>query len=311
MVHRPFFRREMTVRQDTQLHRRGDSGIDRGDPLESRFVRPTMHEEGPTWLGTLLLVTGLAVAASGCEVMPDPEFAALESALTLSIVKATRGAGSTANFSFELTNRGTRSAVACLGPSRSVSYEGASSSGVSGTWVDHAGCVREFTIQSGDVMSWDETLEVPRLSEGRIQVEIGVQIVNPRRCGGWGNCAAIDLKSNRFAIPIARIQRSGSADGLPAIVLSETLATIFAVDHCEFVSGLTCRITYNGKRRLPSCVFFTEFAEDGKSAGPKVRLIYPRLDAGESGKATFRTRLDFPAKIVLVGEWHGPWQAPY
>ena len=150
----------------------------------------------------MLLVAGLPVAVSGCELMPDPGFAALQSALTLSIVEARRGAsGSSADFSFELTNRGSTSATACLGPSRSVSYKVASSSGVSSRFVDHAGCAREFTIRSGGVMSWDETLEVPRLSEGRVEVEVRVQIVNPRRCGRWGNCAAINLKSNQFAIP--------------------------------------------------------------------------------------------------------------
>jgi hypothetical protein len=153
-------------------------------------------------LGALFLVAGVTVAVSACEFMPDPEFAALESALTLSIVEATRGAsGRSADFSFELTNRGSTSATACLGPSRSVSYEGVSSIGISSTFVDHPGCAREFTIQSGGVMSWDETLELPRQSQGRVDVEVTVQIVNPRRCGSWGNCAVIELKSNQFAIP--------------------------------------------------------------------------------------------------------------
>ncbi len=49
-------------------------------------------------------------------------------------------------------------------------------------------------------MTWAETLEVPRLSEGRVQLQVDVQIVNPRRCGSWGNCAAFDLKSNQFEI---------------------------------------------------------------------------------------------------------------
>ena len=153
-------------------------------------------------LGSLFLFAGLAVAVSGCEVIPDPEFAGLERALTLRIVQAKRSAsGDSADFSFELTNRGSTSANACLGPSRSVSYKAASSGGISSTFVDHPGCTREFAIQSGSVMSWDETLEVPRLSQGRVEVEVGVQIVNPWRCGSWGNCAAIDLKSNQFEIP--------------------------------------------------------------------------------------------------------------
>jgi hypothetical protein len=153
-------------------------------------------------LASLFVFAGLAVAVSGCEFMPDSQFAALQRALTLTIVKAQRSASSgSADFSFELTNRGSTSAKACLGPSRSVSYKVASSSGTSGTFVDHPGCTREFTIQSGGVMSWDETLEVPRLSQGRVEIEISVQIVNPRRCGSWGNCATIDLKSNPFEVP--------------------------------------------------------------------------------------------------------------
>ena len=153
-------------------------------------------------LGPLLLLAGLAVAVSGCEIMPDREFAALEKALTLKIAEAKRSAtGGSVDFSFELTNRGSTSAKACLGPSRSVSYKVASSSGISRRFVDHPACTREFTIQPAGVMSWAETLEVPQLSEGRVELEVDVQIVNPRRCGSWGNCAAFDLKSNQFEIP--------------------------------------------------------------------------------------------------------------
>ena len=152
-------------------------------------------------LGLLLLSAGLALGVSGCEFMPDPEFAALESALTLRIVEAKRSASAgSVDFRFELRNRGSMSAKACFGPSRSVSYKASSSSATSGTFVDHPGCAREFTIQSGDEMSWDEAIEVPRLPHGRAEVEVSVQIVNPRRCGRWGICAAIDLKSNQFEI---------------------------------------------------------------------------------------------------------------
>src|SRR5256885_11339979 len=95
--------------------------------------------------------------------------------LTLSIVEAKRSASSgSADFSFKLTNRGSTSAKACLGPSRSVSYEAASSSGSRFTFVDHPGCTREFTIRSDSEMSWTETLEVPGLSEGRVEVEVSV-----------------------------------------------------------------------------------------------------------------------------------------
>jgi hypothetical protein len=49
-------------------------------------------------------------------------------------------------------------------------------------------------------MLWDGTLEIPRLSQGCVEVEVSVQIVNPRRCGNWGTCVAIDLTSNQFEI---------------------------------------------------------------------------------------------------------------
>jgi hypothetical protein len=153
-------------------------------------------------LVSLLLLAGLAVALSGCEIMPDREFAELETALILRIAEARRSAsGGAVDFSFEMTNRGSTSAKACLGPSRRVSYKVASSSGISSRLVDHPGCTREFTIQPAGVMLWAETLEVPRLSEGRVELEVEVQVVNPRRCGSWGNCAAFDLKSNQFEIP--------------------------------------------------------------------------------------------------------------
>ncbi len=148
-------------------------------------------------LGSLLLFAGLAVAVSGCEIMPDREFAALEKALTLNIADAKRNpSGGSVDFSFEMTNGDSTIAKACLGPSRSV----ASSSGTSSTFVDHPGCTREFTIQPGGVMLWAETLEVPRLSQGIVDLQVDVQIVNPRRCGNWGNCAAFYLESNHFEL---------------------------------------------------------------------------------------------------------------
>jgi hypothetical protein len=153
-------------------------------------------------LVSLLMFAGLAVAASACKIMPDREFAAVEKAHTLNIADAKCSAsGGSVDFSFELTNPGSTSAKACLGPSRSVSFTVAASSGTSSRLVDHPGCTREFTIQPGSVMSWAETLEVPRLSQGRVGLEVDVQIVNPRRCGSWGNCAAFDLNLNQFEIP--------------------------------------------------------------------------------------------------------------
>ena len=98
---------------------------------------------------------------------------------------------------------------------------------------------------------------------------------------------------------------------IPKFELRGNLAKIFTVTRCEYISGMTCRIHYNGKLPLPSEVFFTEFDDHGRRAGPHVRLIYPELNRGETGTATFRIRLSGPAKIVLEGEWNGPWRNPY
>ncbi|HXU19468.1 MAG TPA: hypothetical protein VN788_02680, partial [Verrucomicrobiae bacterium] len=89
------------------------------------------------------------------------------------------------------------------------------------------------------------------------------------------------------------------------------LAKIFTVTRCEYISGLTCRIRYNGAAPLPSDVFFTEFDDMGRQAVARVRLIYPELKTGETGVATLRIRSARPAKIVLRGEWNGPWRSPY
>jgi hypothetical protein len=150
----------------------------------------------------LLLLAGIVVAALGCEIVPDREFAALEEGLTVKIVEARRSAsGSSIDFRFELANHGSTGATACFGPSCSVSYKVAATTGTSIHSVDHSGCMREFAIHAGDAISWAETLEVPRLPDGRAEVEVSVQIVKPRRCGRWRACAAIDLKSNQFEIP--------------------------------------------------------------------------------------------------------------
>src|SRR5690242_2159452 len=85
-----------------------------------------------------------------------------------------------------------------------------------------------------------------------------------------------------------------SGPSLPKIELRGGLAKIFAVTRCEYISGLTCRIHYNGAAPLPSEVFFTEFDKEGHLAGPRVRLIYPQLNPGETGVGTFRIRLPRP-----------------
>jgi len=97
----------------------------------------------------------------------------------------------------------------------------------------------------------------------------------------------------------------------PTIELEGKLKEIFTVADCQYISGLTCRIRYNGKSALPSEVFFTGYDQAGKPDGTKVRLIYPRLEPGERGMATFRIPSSSPTKIVLTGSWDGPWRNPY
>jgi hypothetical protein len=115
------------------------------------------------------------------------------------------------------------------------------------------------------------------------------------------------------ARPIAFGEGKQANEGFeyPRLVLHGKLATTLVIDHCEYISGMTCRIRLKETAALPSRVFFTEYDSAGKQVGRKVRLIYPKLNPGESGKATFRLRSSIPSKIVLRGEWKGPWRDPY
>ncbi len=66
----------------------------------------------------------LALAASACDLLPDPEFARIGDSLELKIAKVKRSeSGTSAEFVFTVTNRGPHAVNACLGPSRSVSYD--------------------------------------------------------------------------------------------------------------------------------------------------------------------------------------------
>lgn len=98
---------------------------------------------------------------------------------------------------------------------------------------------------------------------------------------------------------------------IPTFELAGKLAGVFSIKDCEYISGLTCKIRYSGVAPLPSKVFFTEIDEHGKKLGPPIRLIYPKLKKGETGYATFRIRVAEPAKLLLKGEWNGPWRDPY
>jgi len=96
----------------------------------------------------------------------------------------------------------------------------------------------------------------------------------------------------------------------PVLELKGRVADIFTFDQAEWISGLTCRIKYNGNKPLPSKVFFSEYDENGKQLSERIRLIYPRLNSGESGYATFRVK-GHASKIVVWSEGDGPWENPY
>jgi hypothetical protein len=103
-------------------------------------------------------------------------------------------------------------------------------------------------------------------------------------------------------------QKPCEAFCVPSFELKGKLAKIFSISNCEFISGLTCRIHYNGDLPLPSEVYFTELDEHGKPAGARVRLIYPEMKKDETGIVTFRIRTGSAAKIVLEGRWNGPYR---
>jgi len=97
----------------------------------------------------------------------------------------------------------------------------------------------------------------------------------------------------------------------PTFKLKGKLAEIFTISDCQWISGFTCHIRYNGKYVLPSEVFFAEYDAKGKQLGRRTRLIYPHLKAGERGYATFRFRTNNPSFVVLEGVWKGEWKNPY
>ncbi len=97
----------------------------------------------------------------------------------------------------------------------------------------------------------------------------------------------------------------------PAIELDTRLREIFTISDCTYISGLTCKVHYNGKAPLPTEVFFVELDAKDKPIGKRVRLIYPHLKKGESGLATFRIQAAAPAQIRLEASGNGPWKDPY
>ena len=107
-----------------------------------------------------------------------------------------------------------------------------------------------------------------------------------------------------------KAQHEDSPFTYPMLELRGRVAEIFTFYNAAWISGLTCRIKYNGKKPLPSNVFFSEYDGNGKQISERIRLIYPKLNSGESGYATFRVKGD-ASKIVLWSEGDGPWENPY
>jgi hypothetical protein len=148
-------------------------------------------------------ILAFALGLSSCDELPDPQFERIGDSLKLNIAKVKLSdSANSAEFVFSLTNGGPEAVTACLGPSRSVSYSSESQGpgGTSFSDFSHPGCVRQFTIEPHSDMTWSEVLEVPHLLSPRVDVEIGVQVVNPRRCIGGTGCMSTTLKSNKQRI---------------------------------------------------------------------------------------------------------------
>jgi hypothetical protein len=150
----------------------------------------------------LIATAAMAAHAVGCASVADQQLARIARSLELTVVRA-RVTDSRDGIELDLSlrNRGNSAAVACLGPGRSVS----SSAGAGMmTLVDHPGCVREFTIPPGEAMTWSERLDTQAPSEAGagqdVQVEVEIEIVNPRRCGSFG-CSSTWLKPAAVRIP--------------------------------------------------------------------------------------------------------------
>lgn len=121
------------------------------------------------------------------------------------------------------------------------------------------------------------------------------------------------LALNVLTFPCVAQARCTSDRGvsIPCLELEPALNEIFIIDQCEAVSGLTCRIRYNGKKPLPSEVYFFDFDDKGRQRCKPTRLIYPQLRSGKTGLATFLDRCPYsPERMVLKGKWEGPYKDP-
>jgi hypothetical protein len=144
-----------------------------------------------------LFLTG-ALLAAACSVF-DAELLIAKSRLKLEVTNLTPVKEQITSVEFKLSNDSASAVKSCLGPSRAVSYKSSGSSGVASHGFDHPGCTKEFTIEPKSNMLWTEEVEVPIVLRTGVKVQIDVELVNPRRCGGWG-CSATMLSSSEYAV---------------------------------------------------------------------------------------------------------------
>lgn len=80
---------------------------------------------------------------------------------------------------------------------------------------------------------------------------------------------------------------------------------IFTLKKCEWISGLTCYIHYNGKLEYPSRLYFTAYDTEGKQMENSIPLWGPeRLEKGETGIFTIQKWGERdPARIEIYAIW--------
>lgn len=149
----------------------------------------------PAKVTALFAVVSLVCA---CAVF-DPELLMAKNRLKLEITDIVPVKDRVARVEFNLSNKSASAVKSCLGPSRAVSYKSSGSSGVASDGFDHPGCTKEFTIEPKSDLLWNEEVEFPIVLRSGVKIEIEVELVNPRRCGGWG-CTATMLSSSEYAM---------------------------------------------------------------------------------------------------------------
>lgn len=153
--------------------------------------------------GLRIFVVALALQGAACSWLPallEPDLESLRRSLKLEITDVKKPEwNKPADVSLKLTNQSAIVVKACLGPSRSLSYSAPGGGGTRSTDIDHPGCIKEFVLQPAGEMTWNEHLDVPTTLVAGLELEVTVEIVEPRSCGGWG-CSAIQMRSIQYVV---------------------------------------------------------------------------------------------------------------